>query len=203
LSASKQTSRKREGKASRIRRRIGKLTRPQKKMLASLIFLIKFTALALPLYLIIWLNVSLLPMQVLVSDHVSFLLGLLGYDVVRDGLIITAGSENPFIFYIGEDCTGWKSMLCFLALVLATPHVRLRKRLAGLAAGLPVIYLGNLSRIVAVVFIQRSYGDAAARLFHDWLWQAGLISIVLLAWIAWLKWDGVRERVSGFLKKVF
>jgi len=79
-------------------------------------------------------------------------------------------------------------MLFLLALMMAVPKVSREKRLIGISFGIPLIYLGNLVRILLLVYIQQLYGLGLANLVHDYLWQAGLISLVLAMWILWLVW---------------
>ncbi len=178
--------------------KIKRLTREQKKLWKTLQFVLRFTLLSIPLYLVLWLNLSMLPAQHLVADHATWALSALSFTVTKSDLILGAGAEKPFLFYIGPDCIGWKSMLCFIALVFASLGVRMRKRILGIVFGIPAIYLGNLARIIIVVLIERSYGLEAALVFHDWLWQAGLMALVLSAWLIWLKWEDIQSFLVSF-----
>jgi len=184
--------------------RLPKLTKEQQRLWRTLQFIIRFTAFSIPLYLIIWLNAGMLPLQLIVADHATWAIGAAGFDVGREGLLLSVGRDRPFTFLIGEDCTGWKSMLAFVALVMAALGVSMRKRALGIAAGIPLIYLGNLARILLVVMAEAAYGYEAALFLHDWLWQAGLIALVLVLWLGWLRYDSLRSRmelVYGMLRK--
>ncbi len=165
-----------------------RLNRGQKRMLSTLVFLIKLLLFTIPLYLILAFSQVMLPLQRLVISHVRFLLVSMGFRVSIDNLLVSISGAVPFAFFISEDCTGWKSMLLLVALISAFPKVRMKERLAGVAFGIPVIYTGNLARILAVVFVQQSLGTGAAMVLHDYLWQAGLIALVLLTWLFWLSW---------------
>jgi exosortase/archaeosortase family protein len=162
----------------------------QERLWETLLFLIKILVFAIPLYLILTFQGILYPLQGMVSHNVYLVLTSLGFDVVREGFFIGIQGENPFVFTISEDCTGWKSMLFLTALVVAVPNIMWRKRAIGLAFGIPLIYLGNLLRILLIVQVQQAYGIGFASLVHDYLWQAGLISLVLLIWVSWLIWLG-------------
>lgn len=172
----------------------------REKLVRTIMFLVRLTALSAPLYLIIILDVSLLPLQEAVAGQSMWLLEATGFEVERSGLILVCGAEDPFIFHIGEDCTGWKSMLFFAALVLATLGTTYRKRILGILIGIPLIYVANLARILAVVMIESSWGYDAALFVHDWLWQFGLLAAVLVLWLLWLRWEKVVE-AAGRLKK--
>ena len=176
-----------------------RLTKKQERLFETLHFIIRFLVLSIPLYLILWLNPAMDAIQYVVADHASWALEALSFPVIRDGLVLSVGSGVPFLVYIGPDCIGWKSALCFIALVLASLGVSMRKRVLGLAIGIPVIYLGNLLRIIVVVLVERSFGLDAALLVHDWLWQAGLIALVLAAWLVWLRSEHVAAVFSRLL----
>lgn len=173
----------------------------QKNLFEFFLFIVKLTAFSIPLYAILAFSEVLLPLQEAVSHNVQFLLGSTGMEVVGEGIFLKAGS---LYFLISGDCTGWKSMLLLTGLILSVPAVGMRKRLTGLAAGLPLLYLGNLARIIIMVFVSLSYGSDFASVVHDYLWQAGLVSLVLVIWISWLFLAG-KLRAGGrttFLKRL-
>ncbi|MCX6817995.1 MAG: archaeosortase/exosortase family protein [Candidatus Aenigmarchaeota archaeon] len=164
-----------------------RLDQTQKRLLETLLFLIKILVFSIPLYVIMQLQNILLPLQEIVSANVVSLLQLFGFSAYRSGFLIAA---DGIAFIVSEDCTGWKSMLLLAALVCAVPRIAWKRRFAGIAAGLMVIYLGNLARIMVVVLVWKAYGIGTANLIHDIFWQFGLIALVLLTWVAWLVWAG-------------
>lgn len=151
------------------------------------IFLFRLMILSLPLYLILWFGISLLPFQKLVAFQSKEFLQAIGYSVVMEGTRLEVGKNNPFIFFIDEDCTGWKSMLFLFALIFAVPEIKLRKRILGLIFGLPMVWVFNLFRVIGTVLIERAYGMDIAMIAHDYGWRIGLIGIVLGIWVFWMK----------------
>ena len=93
-------------------------------------------------------------------------------------------------------------MLFLFALIFAVPAISLRKRILGLIIGIPIIWLGNLGRVAGVVLAQGAWGREGAMLIHDWLFQAGLVTLVLGIWLAWLLWAKNRISVNAFLRRV-
>lgn len=164
-----------------------KLDRNQMKLLETLLFLVKLLVFAVPLYIIMSLQGILQPLQESVAQNVVFILQSFGFEVSRNGFLITT---NGISFFVSEDCTGWKSMLFLAALIFVVPRVPLKRMIVGIAIGIPVIYIGNLFRILLVILAWHNYGFEFASILHDYLWQAGLIALVLVLWIAWLKWAG-------------
>ncbi len=168
-----------------------KLTKDQEKMWQTLLFLIKLLILVIPLYLILAFNVDLSPLQEITTQQAYWIFKNTGFDVSRDGFVLSVGSAtdvntNPVVFLVSEDCTAWKSILLLFALIVAVAGVSMKNRLLGLVIGISVLWLGNLARIFAIVLIAQNYGFAVASVVHDYLWQLGLISLVLLIWVVWL-----------------
>lgn len=159
-------------------------TKRDKKLFRVLVFLLRFVALSAPLHLAIWLGLDLSSLQRLVTDESAAAVRMTGVDVSVDGFAISAG---PMSFIISPDCTAWKSMLAYAALVLAVQRAGWRKRAWGLAMGLPVIYAANIARIGSIIWIGVSYGNDAVQLFHLWTWRVGMIALIFLLWAAWMR----------------
>jgi exosortase/archaeosortase family protein len=163
-----------------------RLSPEQERLWHVLEFLIRVTVLALPLYIIIWLGIDLYLLQVAVASQSAWLLQVMGYQVVLEGFGLTINSG--FQFFIIPDCTGWKGMLFLFALIFAVRGITLKKRALGLMVGIPALWLGNLGRVVGVVKAQELLGAEQAMFIHDWIFQAGLIVLVLGIWVIWLLW---------------
>ncbi len=165
----------------------------QQKLWHTLTFLVRLIVLSIPLYLIISLGINLYPLQYAVATNSHQILKFTGFHVMQDGASLTVGSESelkqPFSFTISEDSTAWKSMLFFFALVFAVPAIHTKKRLLGLLIGIPLVWIGNLIRVWGIVMVERGYGIQAALIAHDYLWRFGLIALVLVLWVFWLKFS--------------
>ena len=107
------------------------LNSEQKELFETLLFFIKLLVFAIPLYIILAFQGVLYPFQEVVSLNVYHMLSFLGLEVVKNGVLLVA---NGFAFVISEDCTGWKSMLFLVALMLAVPRVEIKKRFTGMTA---------------------------------------------------------------------
>jgi exosortase/archaeosortase family protein len=173
-----------------------KLDKKQKRLWELEKFLLKVIALVIPVYLIITFGISLGPVQLEAARESGWVLGAMGFKATLYGAAIVTefAGKAPFFFTISADCTGWKAMLFFAALLLAVPRRAWRIRVAGLTAGVAAIWLVNLFRVAAVVSAYSSYGLDAAMLVHDYLWQIGMGLAALLLWAAWLKLSGKKPR---------
>lgn len=166
-----------------------KLTEKQKRLWGLQLFLLRFLVLAIPLYLVLTFGIDMWPVQLEVARESAWVIGLLGYNPAMYGAGVLADSSGsaPFFFVISPDCTGWKSMLFFVALLFAVPKRPWKSRVAGVVAGIAILWAINIFRVAAVVLIYSSLGLGAAMAVHDYLWQIGMGLAALLIWIAWLK----------------
>ena len=147
-------------------------------------FFLRMIVLALPLYFGI-LFVDLYSFQAITAYNSFQVMEGMGLHPSIEGPMMSVGDFN---FFISKDSTGWKSMVFLGAMVLAVPAVAWKRRAIGLAIGIPLIYLGNLARIVGIVLAEQAWGYDAAIVTHDWLWRSGLVAIVLGIWILWMRW---------------
>lgn len=81
-------------------------------------------------------------------------------------------------------CTAVFIVALYVALVLAYP-VSVKQRLLGIAAGVPVILVFNLVRIVAAAEVSQT-APSAFQFFHDYLFEVGMVLVTVAAWAAWL-----------------
>lgn len=102
----------------------------------------------------------------------------------------TLAVPNPSIILpnrvlaISADCTGVFLAAMLVALILAYP-IRPSLRAVGMVGGVAVLLVVNLARLVAVAGLS----VAAPSLFqvaHDFLFQVGMVMVVLGVWAAWL-----------------
>lgn len=164
----------------------------RKRLLTVILFLIKFNLLAIPMYLILWLNLSYPPLQVFLTELTYRNLNLMGYHAE---LINSPESAVPLISFsdqfpkiqISWDSTGWKSMYALLALTLATPYSNLKRKLKFLALGTPFLFLLNYIRIITTILVSLNFGVQYFEVVHTLLWREGLILAVVAVWYLWLK----------------
>ena len=110
----------------------------------------------------------------------------------------TVDSEDPnptydFVFIVVSECGAIEVMAIFFAAVVAFP-TRWWKRLVGIAAGLPVMYLVNILRLSCLAVIG-AYDAAMFKFAHEYLWQAVYIIFVVVVWMLWVEFV-VRESRS-------
>jgi exosortase/archaeosortase family protein len=99
--------------------------------------------------------------------------------------------ENCYLIVIGRDCTGWKSIFVFVALILASPlkNVRIVTKLKWIGVGIILLILINIFRIFSTIYIVYQ-GVNIFRLspiklfgvFHSFLWRESLMFIIFFMW---------------------
>ena len=154
----------------------------EKKLLSILIFLIKFLILAIPLYLISLLN--LFPFQLLTAQLSILISKFIG---IPTTLVI---ERTPAILIsnikliIDSACTGYRSIIAFASLVLASPKKRKEKLRAFLF--LPFIYSLNVLRISFLSIWAFLIGNNFFEFVHTILWREFFIFSIIFLWIFWL-----------------
>ena len=164
-----------------------KFTPFQVRMWNALVFLSRFAVLALPFHLILWTNFDAFFLQIIVAKGVFYLLSVSGVFVTQADNFLYV--QAPFLWAIEiiKDCVGWKSFLAFSGLVFAVRGASAKTRLFGLVAGAPVIFFGNIIRIYTSIYASLIFGTETFPFIHDVLWQWGLMMIVLVAWLCWMR----------------
>lgn len=176
------------------RRITKKFTSSQRILWDAFVFLLRFLALAIPFNLLLWSNFDAYHIQVFVARAVSYLLEVSGVGVVQADNFIYIRSPIVWTIEIIKDCVGWKSFLALCGLVFAVRGVHLKKRIIGMAAGLPVIFFGNIFRIYTSLYAGVVLGTDKFPVIHEFLWQAGMMALIICAWIVWMKYYAMPRR---------
>ena len=155
----------------------------QKKLWTVFIFLIKFLILAIPLHLILWSNMDTTGMQTATASQTAAILTAFGLSVKQEGIRIFT---DTFTFLFVRDCTAWKAMLAFLALVVATPFVSRKSRIKVLGLGLPAIYVLNLIRTSTTIAVGIFYPNTL-EFVHTILWREMMLVFIFGMWLYWFK----------------
>ena len=176
-----------------------KLNSKQRRLWLVANFLIRVTLLSLPLYLVLWINPNMDFLQYSVRDNVLSLAGLFNINANVDGFSLNLKTvDGPVTIDIAADCTGWKSAVAYLALVLAVPKVDNKKRLMALM-GIPILYAVNVGRIAFLLWVMTNFGLGYFHIFHEYLWKLGLSLAVLVVWYVWLTKIAGEIRVEKFI----
>ncbi|MFH1374950.1 MAG: exosortase H [bacterium] len=116
-------------------------------------------------------------------------LSLFTDDVYYSGKYVT---YHGFSVEIIDECTGLLEMVIYLAAVISF-SAGIRKKLIGIVAGVPAIYLFNVIRIM-VLLIAGSISQPVFDFMHLYFWQATLIIMIATVWISWLYLVVYREK---------
>lgn len=119
-----------------------------------------------------------LPMRYGVSIVTERLVGLFGYPITRDGLLLQIGGHDVFL---GEACSGFRSLITLSSLGLAYIFISKssQSRKLGMAAAIiPLALLGNLLRVIGVVIVTYYWGETLGqKFFHD---ASGFVMFVVM-----------------------
>lgn len=186
--------RKRSVKRSKAKRRPRFEIKDTQKLELVADFLIKFNLLAIPMYLILIHGFQFYPMQSVLTDVVYTTFKSSGYWIERSDLklMLFAPAEPPGpprveTLVMGFDCTAWKTMYAFAALVIASPVAGKRKKLNFIILGSLLLFGLNIVRLITTVFAAYTIGFESLNFMHTILWREGLIIALIALWFMWLK----------------
>ena len=154
------------------------------------------------LFLVFLLIVGVVFSQLITRYHDN-ILWLMRLTATLTGAIVSIFSSN--VFYSGvivsfrgfsveiiDECTGLFEMLIYIAAVAAF-STTIRKKLLGMAIGIPAIFLFNLARIIFLL-LAGAYSKSLFDFMHLYFWQATLIIMISSVWIGWLYLVVYREK---------
>jgi archaeosortase B (VPXXXP-CTERM-specific) len=154
------------------------------------------------LFLVFLLIVGVAFSQLITRYHDN-ILWLMRLTATLTGAIVSIFSSN--VYYSGvivsfrgfsveiiDECTGLFEMLIYIAAVAAF-STSIRKKLLGIAIGIPAIFLFNLARIIFLL-LAGAYSKSLFDFMHLYFWQATLIIMISSVWIGWLYLVVYREK---------
>lgn len=112
------------------------------------------------------------------------LLQLFGQDTVVNGSAI---GSDAFSVNIKNGCDGLEATAILVSGILIFP-VSLRKKLTGLAWGIPILFVANILRIAGLYLSGKHFSKAVFDVLHI---QGGFILFTLLSvvlWFIWMNW---------------
>ncbi|SPF40503.1 conserved membrane hypothetical protein [Syntrophobacter sp. SbD1] len=136
------------------------------------------------------------------NEHIARSLGLvlssLGVsDITTVNDIV---SDGKFSVKIIPECTPLFSAGLFLCFIIFHPAT-VGQKAAGLLAGLPALYLGNLGRLIITFMVSR-HNQWLFDVIHVYLGQVFSICMIFMTCILWLKWTGKEESNESLPAKV-
>ena len=159
----------------------------------AILFLVKFIVLYLIGNIVYGIYITYFypypdPITSLVTEQSSSILNVLGYNTDTS---IQTGKPNVLVSLSGrsviavfEGCNGLNVMIIFVAFILAFGPLT-KKILWFLTAGLIVIHIANLFRVIVLFFIALSNPDYLYFL-HKYFFTAFLYLIVFVFWYFWV-----------------
>jgi exosortase H (IPTLxxWG-CTERM-specific) len=135
------------------------------------------------------------PFKEATASFAAALFGLFSDSVSAHGDIVSIA--GGFSVQIVSECFGLFEMAIFAAAVLAFATTW-RKRLIGVALGLPVIFSVNLLRIGMLLFVGR-HSLAFFEFAHLYFWQATLVLGITALWLLWVRFV-VRDEAPAVVR---
>ena len=121
-----------------------------------------------------------LPMRHAASVVSAATLKAMGYDIVREGLLINMGGHEIFM---GAPCSGFRSLITMISLGLIYIYFNkgtMSKNIILFISIIPLALIGNLIRVIALCLITFYFGEAAGQgFFHNFSGMVVFLIIIL------------------------
>lgn len=154
-------------------------------------FLILFLIFSISLHLLIYFNINLYAIRRLYVLAVYFILKPLIYVSAKGtALSVYFKDGTALIVDISKDCTGWKSFIALISLILSTPPRLLRnKKCYGILIFTPfVVFILTTFRILTSILLSYLLSPSYFPFIHGVLWKALSLLIVIITWFVWFGW---------------
>lgn len=119
----------------------------------------------------------------LIATVTGSIVNLFGYET---NVVDTSIASPAFSMQIVRGCDAIEPAAAFAAAVLASP-VALWTKLPGILAGMLILLLVNLVRLVSLFFIGVHW-PSALDVMHEDVWQAAFIVLAIVLWAIWVQW---------------
>ncbi|MDP1809535.1 MAG: archaeosortase/exosortase family protein [Actinomycetota bacterium] len=90
------------------------------------------------------------------------------------------------ILVITLECTAVFIVVLYTSLIIAYP-TPLKKKLSGLAIGIPLIFIVNVARLVFIAAVSEKLPTYYFNFVHDYLWQVGFILLITMLWLTFIR----------------
>ena len=161
--------------------------------------LVKVAAVFLVLYVLLYVGLQKLVAVGAVAPLLGATATVLGACSRATGLSATTVGTDIYLatrtLRIDLGCTALPLMIVYTALVLAYP-LPWRRKAIGLLVGLPVLAIANFVRLVAVAQLSGRLGQDAFLFVHDYMFQIGMVGVVIALWGGYL-WEAGRRAANS------
>jgi exosortase/archaeosortase family protein len=154
----------------------------KKRIFRVLNFLARGTALLVPLLYLSYIKFEFQPFQELLFLQVVFLLKLIGLQFQAFGYTLTTQTFSSIITF---DCTAWRQLYIYAALVLLPPGILWEKRLQGLLFLIPLYFYNTLRAGFSIWMGSMDY--SWFKLVHWFLWEFLFLALIFIFWLYWFE----------------
>ena len=108
-----------------------------------------------------------LPMRFFITDISQSFLSFLGYQVLREGLIISVNNNE---IYMGAPCSGFRSLITLLSLGSVYAYIssgNIKTKISLLLSIIPIALLGNFFRVISVCLAVNHFSSNIGNKVHD------------------------------------
>ncbi|OGI14466.1 hypothetical protein A3K63_04985 [Candidatus Micrarchaeota archaeon RBG_16_49_10] len=154
-------------------------------------FLLSFLVISIALYFLTTAFELYIPLfsQASTAKVLHRLTGMLGMEASLDGTTLSFGN---FSLIVVRQCTGVFELIA-IASCIAAYRAALKRKLAGIAIALPIIYVFNMARMVILTLVGVHFNPLFDAV-HKYVFQVTFVLFVLAIWVLWIDWVRIRGK---------
>jgi len=127
------------------------------------------------------------PLPQLTSKADAALLNGIGiHSVPMDRYLIVSFKDANVIYELSSECSGLVLYSMFIIGIFIVPYFSFKHRIIALAF-LPILFFGNILRVMFGILVGYQFTTEASQFFHDTFGQILIFFWVLICFIIWLK----------------
>ena len=134
-------------------------------------------------------SIPLAFVEFIIAEKISFVLSLFGVssEVIfqEPALLLIHNANVPMPIAISYLCTGILETALLIAAIAASYGIEIRKRVIGIAAAAIAIFIFNLLRILATIFLIINFNLSVAEFGHEVLFRMFLFVVIAGFYAAW------------------
>lgn len=136
-------------------------------------------------------NIDISIVEITISNS-KYVLELLGYRTFQ-GAVRLLGIDNTNGLWVGDPCNGLLLFALFASFIIAFPGPALKK-LYYIPAGILIIYITNVLRIVSLAIIQTHVTRPVLEFHHSYTFTFLVYGLIFYLWFVWV------NKFSGIIK---
>jgi len=110
--------------------------------------------------------------------------------------------NNIMTIRIVPSCSGIYAVVVFVSSALLMPRISLRSKINAIIIYAPLVFFGNIVRIVSIIAIGSAFGPQAMNIAHNYVGTIFTVTLFATLWLDWFYRSTVALRRNRTIKQI-